>query len=34
MAELRLTNRHATEEELEHLRHNGFAEWLFKYVSV
>jgi len=34
MAELRLTYRHATEEELQQLRHNGFAGWLLNYVSV
>ena len=33
MAELRMTHRHATEDELQQLRHNGFAAWLLSYVS-
>ncbi|KAF3530000.1 hypothetical protein DY000_02037493 [Brassica cretica] len=32
MAELRLTYIHATEEELQQLRHEGFAVWLLNYV--
>ncbi|CAN6889715.1 unnamed protein product [Brassica oleracea var. botrytis] len=28
MAELRMTHRHATEDELRQLRDNGFAAWL------
>ncbi|KAF3556198.1 hypothetical protein F2Q69_00015004 [Brassica cretica] len=33
MRELRLTYTHATEEELEQLRQNGFVRWLFNYVT-
>lgn len=33
MAELRMTHRHATEDELQQLRHNGFAAWFLSYVS-
>lgn len=33
MAELRMTYRHTTEEELQQFRHNGFAAWLLNYVS-
>ena len=33
MAELRLTYIHDTEEELQQLRHEGFAVWLLNYVS-
>ncbi|KAL0801490.1 hypothetical protein Bca101_056666 [Brassica carinata] len=32
MAELRMTHRHATEDELQQLRHNGFAAWFLSYV--
>ncbi|KAL0816478.1 hypothetical protein Bca101_072922 [Brassica carinata] len=32
MAELRMTHRHATEDELRQLRDNGFAAWLRSYV--
>nr|VDD32469.1 unnamed protein product [Brassica oleracea] len=32
MAELRMTHRHATEDELQQLRDNGFAAWLRSYV--
>uniref|UniRef100_A0A0D3BCW5 Uncharacterized protein n=1 Tax=Brassica oleracea var. oleracea TaxID=109376 RepID=A0A0D3BCW5_BRAOL len=31
MAELRMTHRHATEDELQQLRHNGFAAWVLSY---
>ncbi|XP_018458452.1 uncharacterized protein LOC108829286 [Raphanus sativus] len=33
MAELRMTYRHTTEEELQQFRHNGFAAWLLNYVT-
>ncbi|KAF2586874.1 hypothetical protein F2Q70_00036060 [Brassica cretica] len=33
MAALRLTYIHATEEELQQLRHEGFAVWLLNYVT-
>ena len=33
MAELRMTHRHATEDELRQLEDNGFAAWLRSYVS-
>ncbi|KAL0731188.1 hypothetical protein Bca4012_027282 [Brassica carinata] len=33
MAELRMTHRHATEDELQQLRHNGFAAWFLSYVD-
>ncbi|WZZ33583.1 hypothetical protein YC2023_016984 [Brassica napus] len=32
MAELRMTHRHATEDELRQLRDNGFAAWLRSYT--
>ncbi|KAL0751222.1 hypothetical protein Bca101_033225 [Brassica carinata] len=31
MAELRMTHRHATEDEFRQLRDNGFASWLRSY---
>ncbi|KAL0657868.1 hypothetical protein Bca4012_078453 [Brassica carinata] len=31
MAELRMTHRHATEDEVRQLRDNGFAAWLRSY---
>ncbi|KAF2611554.1 hypothetical protein F2Q70_00013150 [Brassica cretica] len=34
MAELRMTHRHATEDELRQLRDNRFAAWLRSYVEV
>ncbi|KAF2561722.1 hypothetical protein F2Q70_00015973 [Brassica cretica] len=33
MAELRLTYKHTTKEDLEQLRHNGFVGWLLNYVK-
>ncbi|KAG2270738.1 hypothetical protein Bca52824_065293 [Brassica carinata] len=33
MAELRMTHRHATEDELRQLRDNGFSAWLRSYVN-
>ncbi|KAG5375837.1 hypothetical protein IGI04_040433 [Brassica rapa subsp. trilocularis] len=33
MAELRMTHRHATEDELQQLRDNGFVVWLRSYVN-
>ncbi|KAL0728518.1 hypothetical protein Bca4012_024611 [Brassica carinata] len=32
MAELRMTHRHVTEDELQQLRDNGFAAWLRSYM--